>query len=151
MLITLYRVEDDPRVVNKTLSNASLTIDAKCTDAKDILNPEFVINLAAQVSAKYNYMRIPEFNRYYFITDMAYDTAQNLVISAHVDVLKTYADSIPSINGMITRSSNANGEKTDSSLPVNEYAKELHLYTIPTPVVSLLDGIANPDTLLFAT
>lgn len=151
MLITLYRVEDDPRVVNKTLSSASLTIDAKCTDAKDILNPEFVINLAAQVAANYNYMKIPEFHRFYFITDMAYDTAQNLVLSAHVDVLKSYAGSIPSIKGMITRSSVANGEMTDGTLPINENVKTLHIYPSSRPIVTLADGLADPNVLLFTT
>ena len=151
MLITLYRVEDDPRVVNKTLSSASLTIDAKCTDAKDILNPEFVINLAAQVAANYNYMEIPEFHRFYFITDMAYDTAQNLVLSAHVDVLKTYAGSIPNIRGIIARSHNASGEMVDKSLPINENVKELSIVTANKPIVSLANGLEKPDVLLFTT
>lgn len=151
MLITLYRVEDDPRVVNKTLSSEHLDINATCTDAKDILNPEFVINLAAQVSANYNYMYIPEFHRYYFITDIAYDTAQNLVLSAHVDVLKSYAGSIPSIKGMITRSSNANGEMTDGTLPINENVKTLHIYSSSRPIVTLNDELADPNVLLFAT
>lgn len=151
MLIILYRVEDDPRVVNKTLSSASLSIDAKCTDAKDILNPEFVINLAAQVAANYNYMEIPEFHRFYFITDMAYDTAQNLVLSAHVDVLKSYAGSIPEIRGMITRSSVASGEMTDGTLPINECVKTLHIYPASRPIVTLTDGLADPNVLLFTT
>lgn len=151
MTLYLYTVLDDPRVVHKTLGGNVLTINANPTDEKDIIEPTFVVNSTTQISSNYNYLYVYEYRRYYFITDMALDKSKNLIITTHVDVLKTYEDNIPNINGMIIRSSKANGEMVDKSLPINENKKELAIYTSSEPVVKLTEGLANPDILLFAT
>lgn len=151
MTLRLYIVLDDPRVVHKTLGGPVLTITANPTDEKDIIEPTFVVNSTTQISSNYNYLKVEEYGRYYFITDMALDKSKNLIITTHVDVLKTYENNIPNINGMIIRSTKATGEMVDKSLPINENKKELAIYTSNEPVVKLTEGLANPDILLFTT
>lgn len=151
MTLSLYIVLDDPRVVHKTLGGSVLTINANPTDEKDIIEPTFVVNSTTQISSNYNYLKVEEYGRYYFITDMALDKSKNLIITTHIDVLKTYENNIPNINGMIIRSTKATGEMVDKSLPINENKKELAIYTSNEPVVKLTEGLANPDILLFTT
>lgn len=151
MTLYLYTVLDDPRVVHKTLGGTVLTINANPTDEKDIIEPTFIVNSTTQISSNYNYLKVHEYGRYYFITDMSLDKAKNLIITTHVDVLKTYEDIIPEINGMIIRSTKATGEMVDKSLPINENIKEISIVTANKPIVSLANGLEKPDVLLFTT
>lgn len=153
MVLKFFSITDDPRVVNKSVDAAhpltSVTINP--TDIKEMLEPTFVITNASQISSDYNYMYIPEFKRYYFITNMSLDKANNMIITTHVDVLMTYAESIPNIKGMIIRSTKASGEMIDKSLPINENVKELEVYHSDEPVVNLINGSSDPHILLFTT
>lgn len=153
MVLKFFSINEDPRVVNKSvnLNNPAATVTINPTDIKEILEPTFVITNGSQITSDYNYMYIPEFKRYYFITNMSLDKANNMIITTHVDVLKTYADSIPNIKGMIIRSTKASGEMIDKSLPINENVKELEVYHSDEPVVNLINGSSDPHILLFTT
>ena len=154
MNIFLFSITDDPRVVHKNVpidAQADATVDINATEIKDVLNPSFTVDRASQISGNYNYAHIPDFGRYYFITGLFTSPSGNIRLDMHVDVLKTYADSIDNLEGMIIRSSKANGDLIDKSLPINEKKKSLHIYTVNTPIAKLKDGGANPDVLLFAT
>lgn len=63
MIIKLYKTEDDPRVVDKTLTD-ELSITGTCKDTLDTFAPTILIG---QDVTGYNYMYIPSFDRYYFI------------------------------------------------------------------------------------
>ena len=155
MDIYLFSITDDPRVVNKNVpaDPQGLHISATPTDVKDILNPSFLVNVTSptQIKGHYNYAHIPDFERYYFITNLAISPSANIQIDLHVDVLKTYENSIPLIDGIIIRSSKASGEMVDKSLPINEYKKDLYVFPSPVPVVQFKSGVADPDVLLFTT
>lgn len=153
MTLKFFSITEDPRVVNKSvnLNSPLTTVTANPTDVKEMLEPTFVLTNGSQISSNYNYIYISEFKRYYFITNMSLDKANNMIIKTHIDVLKTYAESIPNIDGMIIRSTKASGEVVDKSLPINEYEKELHIYSSNTPVVKLTNDVATPDILLFTT
>lgn len=71
MDIILYNTSSPPNVVNKNLGSSSLKIENvifKEENALSVLRPKLLIHLTANVSqlAKYNYLKIPQFNRYYF-------------------------------------------------------------------------------------
>lgn len=154
MYIYLFSITDDPRVVHKDIPSDALadeTVDINATEIKDILNPSFTVDRASQISGKYNYAHIPDFERYYFITGLFTSPSGNVRLDMHVDVLKTYEDSIDNLEGMIIRSSKATGDLIDKSLPINEKKKSLHIYPVNQPIAKLKDGDANPDVLLFAT
>lgn len=153
MVLKFFSINEDPRVVNKSvnLNNPAATVTINPTDIKEILEPTFVITNGSQITSDYNYMYISEFKRYYFITNMSLDKSNNMIITTHVDVLKTYADSISEVNGMIIRSTKATGEMIDKSLPINENVKELEVYHSDEPVVNLINGSSDPHILLFTT
>lgn len=60
-----------------------------------------------------NYVYIPDFGRYYFITGKEID-GKTLYITCHVDVLKTYATDIKASKGTATRSNIYNKNIPDS-------------------------------------
>lgn len=60
-----------------------------------------------------NYVYIPDFSRYYFITGKEID-GKTLYITCHVDVLKTYATDIKASKGTATRSNIYNKNIPDS-------------------------------------
>lgn len=95
MQICLYRSTAEPNRIDKqnylsepfTL-NGTLTLDCSMVD------PVIEIEKTNPVYYQYNYMYIPDFKRFYFISDWI-NTANNLwQLRAHVDVLYTYASEI---------------------------------------------------------
>ena len=96
---------------------------AECTlkDSTSVLAPKVVLiyqdtqhNLSPSV---YNYAYIPNFNRYYWITDIEFD--RNLVIyTLSCDVLATYWESLKESTQYVLRSaSNKNGKIVDTLYP----------------------------------
>ena len=75
----------------------------------DVINPVFEINMAIvnglnTAIAKYNYLYCPEFNRYYHITNWAFDIGV-WQAHCHVDVLATWKGVIGASSQLISRSS----------------------------------------------
>lgn len=70
------------------------TIDLRIGDSVDIKIPSLT---------KCNYMYIPNFNRYYFITDIKSIRNTMASVSGHVDVLKTFSSQILANSAIISR------------------------------------------------
>lgn len=104
MTITLYKCRDDKRVVDKTLpSDTKIDITAVIKADTDILNPVLELSYDSSIiSSGYNYMYIPSWKRYYFITDISF-SMQRMFISGKVDVLTTYATEIKNLTGIVLR------------------------------------------------
>lgn len=101
MEIKLYKTNDEINKINKSL-NSEISITGHLTEGCNILQPSILIENREDI-VNYNYMYIPAFKRYYFITDLIY-SHKNITISGAVDVLKTYATDIRNSKGFITRS-----------------------------------------------
>ena len=91
MDITLYTNNSEKNKLDKNLSNAK-TFSGKLREESSIVNPSILIQI--DNPSKYNYTYIPEFNRYYFITDMASVRTDIWELSMHVDVLMSFKESI---------------------------------------------------------
>lgn len=104
MEIILYITKDDPRHVTKTFLLGSKTYNlAYATHALDLLKPE--IELSDTGLESFNYMKITDLNRYYFIKPEL--TANGFYrLNAKCDVLMSHATQIRKENGIIGRSSN---------------------------------------------
>lgn len=91
MTVTLYQLSINPIVVSKTLGTGT---DKSCTikDNLDVLNPVIELDFDSSILSK-NYMYISDLGRYYFITDIQIIN-HTIVITGHVDVLKTYSAQI---------------------------------------------------------
>lgn len=102
MTVELYTVTDDRRVVNKTLGTAVKQATCIIKEDCDLLNPEIELAYFTNIE-KCNYMYIDTFHRYYYIDNMTF-SKQRVFIKAHVDVLKTYTDSVKNSTVIVRRS-----------------------------------------------
>ena len=108
MTITLYKIPDDKRQVDKTLNSTTNLGDltAHFKEDTDILNPVLEIAYNA-IYTSANYVYISDWNRWYFITGME-TGAQRLYLRCHVDVLYTYKDQIRALSCVIARQEDEN-------------------------------------------
>ena len=91
MTINLYNYGDEKNVIHKALSSP-VVMTGELRDGTSITDPAILIEYTDPHI--FNYVYIPEFSRYYFITDIV-STRQGLwEIYLHVDVLKSYEEDI---------------------------------------------------------
>lgn len=103
MTITLMRNTSAPNVVNKNVSTIE-TLNGTLRAPSSIVDP--VITIERSSPTGFNYAHIPEFNRYYFVTNVVSVSDGIVSLSMHVDVLMTYASEIRSISAVIRRQEN---------------------------------------------
>ena len=93
MVVTLYQLSINPIVLNKTLGTG---VDKSCTikDNLNVTDPVIELDFDSSILSK-NYMYIADLGRYYFIRNIEIIN-HVIVITGHVDVLKTYNSQIRS-------------------------------------------------------
>ena len=104
MQLILYKTNDANRVINKTLlTPKSLTINLKRDT--DIIRPIILLSKTDIDFKQYNYAKIVELNRYYFISHI--ESVNNLIDKLYLecDVLETYKQDI--INSVSTYTADA--------------------------------------------
>lgn len=99
MILVLYKTDDSPNTINKTLSD-SLELDINLKKDTDIINPELVLKGDFR---GFNYAHIPELNRYYFINSMEQLNFILTKLYLECDVLETYKADILNSSGSIKR------------------------------------------------
>lgn len=101
MNITFYNTSDDPKKLNKTLTQIGTAVALAPTAQVSVLNPVLIVdNDTGFINANYAY--IDEFHRYYWITT-AYNTAGRIIVSCKVDYLMSWADGIKNCPATIIR------------------------------------------------
>lgn len=110
MKVYLYENSSDTHVIGKQLKNKTKFEGdgVRFLHPTSLENPTIEIYLAdgAEVSdyTIYNYMYIPQFDRYYYISNMTFKTAKIVNITGEVDALESFksdlldADNIQYIN-----------------------------------------------------
>ena len=122
MICYLYNISADARQLEKVTSATPYTevhTTVKPTDTVDIISPTFTFAYsAAALSA--NYLYCNDFNRYYFITNIAIETGGRVRVSCSIDVLQTYADSIRNCKATVIRTATSGAPTmySDSKFPV---------------------------------
>ena len=118
MNITIYNQTSDVNKLNKTLG-AGVLVTGTIKDESSIVNPEIVFSRA--VTENFNYLYIPVFDRYYFVTDKTVEH-QRTIVTCHVDVLMSFNAEIKALNVIAERASNNyNLYQVDSELPMLNY------------------------------
>lgn len=87
MNLSLFVNNSEKNKLDKSLSS-ELKFNGKLREESSVVNPSIMIQ--ATNPSSYNYAYIPEFNRYYFITDMVSIRTGIWEISMHVDVLMSF-------------------------------------------------------------
>lgn len=103
MNITLGKCSDDPRVIDKKMSSLASYSGSLKNDCS-IMRPTVRITGSISAVAGANYMYIPDFQRYYYITDIVSVANNVFEVSGRVDVLKSNAADIKGSNGIACRS-----------------------------------------------
>lgn len=112
MNISFYQNASDKRVITKTLNNEYAITGAQLIDETNITNPVFTVDMNTGLY-QYNYVYIPYFNRYYYITEITVLDGSRLAIHCKVDVLMSFSTAIKAC----TVNSRTNEHNYDMYLP----------------------------------
>lgn len=102
--IVLGKTNNDNRVVDKNIYGTK-SFNCNTREETDILNPVITIQTKTNLS-NFNYARISQWHRYYFIQDIKIARDGLWELSLKVDVLKTYASAIKNMEGIVERQQN---------------------------------------------
>lgn len=133
MTLELMNTNADKRYLSKSTSLIK-EVTCKIKEGTSIINPTVIIKkLSDSHIRKCNYAHISEFGRYYFINDITEAPANQLEISMHVDVLKTYASQIRGISTLILRQENVYSpyyEDKETLVRVNRFREKKNIGTV---------------------
>ena len=103
MNVTLYKNSSEKAKVGKTLASAS-THTGTLREGCEVVNPTIIVE--GDNLSDYNYMYIPEFHRYYFITGITSIKKGLWQIDGHCDVLESYKEQIKAQKAVVERQEN---------------------------------------------
>lgn len=133
MKLELMTTSADKRYLSKSTSVIK-TVNCKIKQGTSIINPTVIISkLTAGHIRQCNYAHISDFGRYYFINNITETTANQLEISMHVDVLKTYAQQIRGISTLILRQEHVFSpyyEDKEALVRVNRFREKKNIGTV---------------------
>lgn len=104
MEIILYYNDSEKIKLDKELTQIG-TIEGRLFQNTSITKPSIMFDLDTSVFSA-NYLYIPQFNRYYFITDVVNVSANKWQIQARVDVLTSFKSAIRENTAIIERQEN---------------------------------------------
>lgn len=116
MEVQFYFCNSDSRVINKKLT-AGQSFQGQARDEVNIMSP--TIRFETNEILQYNYAYIPEFDRYYYVTDRNAFREGLFDVTFEVDVLMSFASDIAQLVVVADKQSMAeNGDEyiDDSSL-----------------------------------
>lgn len=100
MNVTLYKNTSEKNKVGKTLTSASGHVGT-LREGCEVVNPSIIIE--GNNLSDFNYMYIPEFHRYYFITGITSVKKGLWQIDGHCDVLESYKTQIKAQKAVVER------------------------------------------------
>lgn len=137
MQVEFYKTNDNPRTINKTLS-LNKTINIVFRQSVDEQAPVIIMNKNNLGGS--NYIHIPDFKRYYFISDVDNFNATLVKVQLATDLLMTYQDVI--LNSQVQITATEKPSYLSGSLPTQ---------TTTTKRVVKSDVTLKPDTSLILT
>lgn len=150
MTCYLYNISADARKVDKVELGVTPYTEAhtavKPTAALDIITPTFIFDYSAAALAC-NYLYCSEFGRFYFVKNIAVDTAGRINISCEIDVLQTYAQQIKNSTATILRSESIGAPTMyiDNKLPVYPSKKNVTSIVMEQVNVPLNSQLSTAD------
>lgn len=134
MTISLFTCTSENKRINKSnyLSNKHQLTGSFRNDSS-VINPIIRVEKTNPASQNYNYMYIPDFNRWYYINDIVQVRTQIWEIHGHVDVLYTWGGDIRKNLAVIDRSEQF--DKANMYLDDGAFIMDSHKYVrvIPYP------------------
>lgn len=116
MVVKLYKTSSQKNKLAKTITNELTLPDVKLKGECSIEQPRLVISGLSDFT--YNYLYIPSYSRYYYITDIVILNNELVQIECGVDVLMSFKEQILSNKGTIERNEEIyNSMFIDSTIP----------------------------------
>lgn len=141
-------------------STQSITVDCVLKDRCSVISPVLIISESAVSNIyNYNYARLQQFNRYYYIDDIIYNNG-TWELSLSVDVLASFKESIAGYNAYVLRSSYKsdntvifNGDIVDTKYPITAEQATFSATSAQNPLTvpdddagTWMIGIINKDS-----
>ena len=120
MNITLCSSVSEIVAPNKDVSIIN-DVSATIKGALSVENPVLILQYKSDIQPNINYVYIPEYNRYYFVTDIINLTGGRYELHCKVDVLMSFKDYILNLSCIVDKQSskdNANMYLDDGSFVV---------------------------------
>ena len=103
--IHTYKSSAEQNRVDKTnFLTADMIISGVLREASSLIHPS--ITFTSDIIPTFNYVYIPKFNRYYYVTDITSIKNKLWQMSLTVDVLMTYKEALLACTGYIDRNEN---------------------------------------------
>lgn len=99
MNIILYVTGSERHAIRKTLQSG-LELTGALRGESSVINPRFLIEITNP--SQYNYCYIPDFNRYYFITNITSVCTNIWRIDCNVDVLMSFQTQILNLDVIVS-------------------------------------------------
>ena len=151
MILKLYQVTDGDNVMNKTLSDTPLTLTIRLKRDTDIINPMLILSAIDGVDYNnYNYARIEELNRFYFIDNVTNLNNKRWQLNLSCDVIETYKDEILLSRAKFKRSIRSgdyiNTADFDTSIieSIEVYKSDIILDGIESVILTTI-GVGSPS------
>lgn len=102
MIIQLKATRDNPNILHKTIVDVA-TLTGSIKENTDLLNPSILVKADTIPTA--NYCLIPDFGRWYYITDITVVSKDLYLLHCSVDVLQSFKNDILQAEIIAKRSS----------------------------------------------
>lgn len=131
MNIVLYSNSSEINAVDKNLTELT-TLTGTLREQSSIIDPIITISGIDNYISQMNYAYIPQFNRYYFITNV--ESVRNNLwrVSFHVDVLHTYREAIRANSAIIERNENEYDLKLNDGLFRTQQNPRIEQFSFPS-------------------
>lgn len=104
MQVQFYINNSDDNVVRKKITAKGSSITCNIKHDVSIINPTiYLMGASMPTIASTNYFFIPDYNRYYYLTDLSVDTAGTIWVSGRVDVLMSNVRAILGTQSLVVR------------------------------------------------
>lgn len=103
MQFNLYVTTSERNALSKGLID-EFACDGNILGESSVVNPTFLIQ--GENLSQYNYMYVPDFGRYYFISDITVVRTDLWCVSCSVDVLMTYRKYIVDLSVIVDKQEN---------------------------------------------
>lgn len=131
MNIFFYTSSAEPNSFPKVLGEV-IRYQGELRDECDILNPVLTIE-GLNPDTTFNYCYIPDFKRYYFITESSVVRTGLIQFNLHVDVLQSWSKEILELEAIISRNEyDFNNHLEDTRVPA--WSNNLSSYKEPTNI-----------------
>ena len=120
MNIKLCSSASEVVAINKDISIID-DVSATIKGALSVENPVLILQYKSDIQSNVNYVYIPEYNRYYFVTDIINLTGGRYELHCKVDVLMSFKNNILNLSCIVDKQSskdNANMYLDDGSFVV---------------------------------